>query len=414
VRIVLTIHHELDRNSGSPGTTIALAEAYERAGHEAEILSFDDLPARLGPQARMVAFPLLVARRLAGSLGRSADVVDTSSGDAWLWSLARGSGARGPLLATRSHGLEHREHAERLHDHRQGRVELRRRYFAYHGGMRLREVAVSLRRAELAFFLNNADLEFGVRHLGVERGRSYLVRNGIDTGFLGLPAPEPVSRDGVGIALIARHTAGMGAGYSTPALERILTRHPSVRVTLLGSATPEADVLRDFAAAVRSRITVVPAYDRAELPRLLAGHELLVSAKFSEGFGKALVEAMACGLAPVVVAAAGPATILEHERTGLLVQPRDNEAMVAAIDRALFDPTLRQRLRAAAHEEAQRYTWESVAAERLELMQAAIDRRSGRTANQRAGDARRTTPHARENAPPDRPVAPDVDREQVA
>jgi hypothetical protein len=82
VRIVLTIHHALDPNSGSPGTTIALAKAYERAGHSTKILSFDDLPASLGPQAKMVAFPALVARRLAGSLGRWCDAVDAASGGA--------------------------------------------------------------------------------------------------------------------------------------------------------------------------------------------------------------------------------------------------------------------------------------------------------------------------------------------
>jgi glycosyltransferase involved in cell wall biosynthesis len=414
VRIVLTIHHELDRNSGSPGTTIALAEAYTRAGHETEIVSFDDLPARLGPQARMVVFPLLVARRLAGALGRWCDVVDASSGDAWLWSLRRHRDGH-PALVTRSHGLEHREHLERLADYRGGRVALRRRYFVYHGGARLREVAASLRRADLSFFLNREDLEFSVASLGVDRGRAHLVHNGIDDSLLGLPAPVAAPGEGVRIALIARHTEGMGAGYYVPALERILLGHPAVRVTLLGTGAPAARVLQDFAAAVRGRISVVPSFDRTELPRLLAGHELLASAKFSEGFGKALVEGMACGLAPVAAAASGPTTIIAHERTGLLVPPRDPDALFAGVERLLLDPALRLRLRAHAHAEAQRYSWDTTAAARLALMAEAVGSRSGvQAAQQPARRARRAASDRRPEALPDRTVTPDVEREQVA
>ena len=38
LRIVLTIHHFLDRATGAPGFTLALAEEYRRRGHLAEAL----------------------------------------------------------------------------------------------------------------------------------------------------------------------------------------------------------------------------------------------------------------------------------------------------------------------------------------------------------------------------------------
>ncbi|HEX4519286.1 MAG TPA: glycosyltransferase family 4 protein [Gaiellaceae bacterium] len=414
MRVVLTIHHTLDRNSGSPGSTIALAEAYERAGHEVELLSFDDLPGRLSEQARMLAFPAYVARRLAGPLGRRCDVVDASSGDTWLVARARRLGLRATLV-TRSHGLEHREHLERLADRSEGRVELSRRYFAYHGGQRLREVAISLRRADLTFFLNRDDLEYAVAELGTSRWTAHLVRNGIATSLLGLPSPQGGGRgDGPRIALIARHTNGMGAGYYVPALERILTQHPGVRVTLLGSNAPAGDVLGDFAGALRSRISVVPHYNHAELPRLLAGHEILVSAKVSEGFGKALVEGMACGLAPVTWATGGPSMILEHERTGLLVPPRDLEAWIAAVCRLIESPMLRLRLRREAHAAAQHYSWDATAAHRLGLIEAARGTWSGAAVERPPREAGGAASSGGPQALADGPVEPHVGREQVA
>jgi glycosyltransferase involved in cell wall biosynthesis len=374
MQIVLTIGHHLDPNSGSPGATMALAEAYERAGHETELLSLDDVPQGLGSAGIRLAFPLLLAGRLAGALGRWADVVDSSGGDAWLWSLRRAGRAPGPLLVTRSHGLEHREHLELLRDSREGRVKLRRRYYVYNGGERLREVAVALRRADLTFFLNPDDRDFAVQRLGVNRGRTHIIREGLPDLFIGRPAPRP-GADGVRLALVARHTVGMGSEYYVPALERILLRHPSVRVSLLGSGVPASDVRGDFASAVRERIDVVPSYDRHDLPRLLDDHEILVSSKFNEGFGMALIEGMACGLVPVVAAASGPKRIVEHERTGLLVEPRSVSALVAGVERLLADPELRGRLRQNAQRSVQQYSWDAVAAERLAMIEAALDRR---------------------------------------
>ncbi len=407
MRIVLTIHHELDRNSGSPGTTIALAEAYARAGHETEILSFDDLPARLGPQARMIAFPLLVAGRLAGRLGRWCEVVDASSGDAWLWSLGR-RGSRLPLLVTRSHGLEHREHLERLVDYRNGRIALRRRYFAYHGGVRLREVAGSLRRADLSFYLNHDDLEFSVAALGVDRGRAHLVHNGIDDSLLGLPAPVESVGERVRIALIARHTEGMGAAYYVPGLTRVLGSHPTVRLTLLGSGAPAEEVLRDFASGLRERISVVPSYQRRELPSLLAGHELLVSAKFSEGFGKALVEGMACGLAPVAGAGARAATTMERANSDATTPRRPSSAalIVPPPEILATTPALAGARRGATV--LGRRPRNGATAEAIAERSAARSQRPRRAAR---GAPRLT---AARRPLPDRLVAPDVEREQVA
>ena len=59
-------------------------------------------------------------------------------------------------------------------------------------------------------------------------------------------------------------------------------------------------MLADYPAGVRDRLAVVESYDRDALPRLLDGHQVYVSASLAEGLSLALIEAMACGLAPVV------------------------------------------------------------------------------------------------------------------
>jgi glycosyltransferase involved in cell wall biosynthesis len=51
------------------------------------------------------------------------------------------------------------------------------------------------------------------------------------------------------------------------------------------------------------------------------------------------------------------AEILDHERTGLLVEPGDPKALVVALKRLSADANLRHRLGRNARAEARDYTW---------------------------------------------------------
>jgi len=83
-----------------------------------------------------------------------------------------------------------------------------------------------------------------------------------------------------------------------------------------------------------------------------------------ESFGGSLVEAMACGLACVAQRANGrivrnaSAEIIEHGRSGLLVDRPDPIEWAAALDRLAADRPLRRRLGAAARQRVERrFTW---------------------------------------------------------
>jgi glycosyltransferase involved in cell wall biosynthesis len=74
-----------------------------------------------------------------------------------------------------------------------------------------------------------------------------------------------------------------------------------------------------------------------------------------EGTPLALIEAMAMGRAIVSTDVDGLGEVLEHERTALLVPPRNAEALAAAIARLLASPGRARALGAAAEVEAQNY-----------------------------------------------------------
>ena len=77
--------------------------------------------------------------------------------------------------------------------------------------------------------------------------------------------------------------------------------------------------------------------------------DCLVHTAATEPFGRVIVEAMARRIPIIAMNTGGPAEILEHEDTGLLVDPHDGTALVEAMRRVQSDAALRERLTANAY-----------------------------------------------------------------
>ena len=99
-----------------------------------------------------------------------------------------------------------------------------------------------------------------------------------------------------------------------------------------------------------------------DLPDGLNAADLLVLPSVREQFGQVLVEAMACGVPVMAADAHGPAEIVDDGRTGWLVPPDDEDALVEALLEAAGDADERKARGEAAYEEARkRYSWPSLA-----------------------------------------------------
>jgi glycosyltransferase involved in cell wall biosynthesis len=95
--------------------------------------------------------------------------------------------------------------------------------------------------------------------------------------------------------------------------------------------------------------------DRLDVETILAGHDLFALASRSEGFGLALVEAMAAGLPVVSTRTGGPALLVRDGDNGFLVPPGDAPALAAAMGRLATDPALAARLAEAGRRTAAGY-----------------------------------------------------------
>jgi glycosyltransferase involved in cell wall biosynthesis len=100
---------------------------------------------------------------------------------------------------------------------------------------------------------------------------------------------------------------------------------------------------------------------RAELATLYARAAVFACPSHREGFGVACLEAMAHGRPVVATSVGGLRDLVVDGATGLVVPPRDPQALRAALDRLLGDRELRRRLGAEGRKRAQeRFSWPAV------------------------------------------------------
>lgn len=176
-----------------------------------------------------------------------------------------------------------------------------------------------------------------------------VIPNAVDAQAFNRPADPRVrlelagGRDRPVVLTLARLHRQKGLPY----LLEAATRVPDARFVLVG-AGPERKALEARAGALGLGDRVAFLGHRPDVPALLGAADLVVLPSLYEGMPLALLEAMAAAKPVVASAIPGNDEAIRDGETGLLVPPRDPDALAAAIRTLLGDPRRAGRLGAAA------------------------------------------------------------------
>lgn len=114
-------------------------------------------------------------------------------------------------------------------------------------------------------------------------------------------------------------------------VRRLRVRHPDVHLTMVWTDAPLLDDVRAWVAAeLAGAVTLLGPRPPEALPALYSGADRLVQGSVREVCGRALLEAMACGLPPVVPSLPATRAIVPDVR--LLFPVGDDAAMAAAVE----------------------------------------------------------------------------------
>jgi glycosyltransferase involved in cell wall biosynthesis len=249
-------------------------------------------------------------------------------------------------------------------DHRGVGVELSRRRTA---------MIAFLARRLTRVILVSPDQCAGWLGYGCPRERIAIIPNGVV--FQDIPSSRSAVRRELGLpedAVVAMMVASLRPVKRVPdfvrAVRRARERCPSLVGVVVGDGV-EHRAVHDAAAGDAG---VLLLGHRDDVPRLLQAADVAALTSAHEAMPMALLEAMAAGLPVVATDVGGVAGVVADGETGVLVPPRDPEAVARALERLAGDGELRRRMGAAGRERCRRqWNAEAMADSYLEVLSEA-------------------------------------------
>jgi glycosyltransferase involved in cell wall biosynthesis len=158
------------------------------------------------------------------------------------------------------------------------------------------------------------------------------------------------------------------------ALPRVIEAEPRAHLIIAGEFWQPQDVLLGplRAAGLADRVTVMDRYiPNEEVPGIFAAADVVVLPYVEASQSGVVTLAVEAGLPIVATRIGGLPDVVEHGTTGLLVPPRDEAALAAALADVLTRPELAEQLRAGVSRARDRFGWD-VLIRRVEGMTEAL------------------------------------------
>ena len=182
----------------------------------------------------------------------------------------------------------------------------------------------------------------------VARLRPVVIYNGVEPALWQPPAQRAPTGT---IAVVGRLTTEKGVARALEVMARLRARLPQARLLIIGDGPLRADL-----EAQGRRLGLAEAVEflgqRDDVPRLLAGCDLLLLASHWEGFAYVLVEAMLMELPTVAFDIPAAREVTLPGETGIIVPEGDLEGMATALADLLRDAPRRAALGAAGRRRA--------------------------------------------------------------
>ncbi len=175
---------------------------------------------------------------------------------------------------------------------------------------------------------------------------------------------------------VGRLESGKGQQYWLPIMADIRRDWPKACLLLAGEGPDRADIEKTIERLGLGNAVKLLG-QRKDVPALLDLADVYVSASVTEGFGIAVLEAMAAGKPVVVHYLPAQAEFVEDGVTGFMVRSLESNALGAALRRVLMEPGLMQKMGEAAKQAAKKFTAKR-SAEGLEAIYEDVLRRRGR------------------------------------
>jgi phosphatidylinositol alpha-mannosyltransferase len=198
-----------------------------------------------------------------------------------------------------------------------------------------------------------------------------IISDGVDVRRFADPSIRPLEEfaDGkLNVLFVGRLEPRKGLGYLLGAMPMVNAHVPGVRLIVAGAYTPNDQLAWTHAARIAGDVVFTGPVVPDLLPRLYrSAHVFCAPSTGFEALGIVLLEAMASGLPIVTTAIEGYRTVVMNEHEGLVVPPRDSNALAEALRALLLNRGRREELAAGGAATVQRYDWSVITRRYVDL-----------------------------------------------
>jgi len=190
--------------------------------------------------------------------------------------------------------------------------------------------------------------------------RKYLIQRGVPankvaTVYSPIVLPPPVERstlrdelgladDDIVVGCVAVMRATKGHKDLIDAIVPLMASRPKLHLVFVGGGSPVFEQTQDYVATLGLQDRIHLMGMRRDVPNLLAGFDVFALATQQEASGTVYVEAQASGLPVIGTNVGGVAEMFRNGDTGILVPPKNPQALTDALQRLIDDPALRRRM----------------------------------------------------------------------
>jgi glycosyltransferase involved in cell wall biosynthesis len=225
-----------------------------------------------------------------------------------------------------------------------------------------------VRRADAVFSSSRCSAQWCERFHGLKGHAIPVIHTGVDSRTF-RPRDVP-NEERPTIIFVGKIERNKGVEVLVEAALRIAHQIPNLQICLVGRGNAELTSQlqrRAREAGYSELLQFIGFVDHGQLPlHLSRAHVFAAPSEYEGGPGFVYLEAMACGLPVVACSGSGNSEVIIPEENGLLVPPRDVDALAQALLRLMSQTDFRQKMGQQAREYVVREADRELCLRRLE------------------------------------------------
>ncbi len=205
------------------------------------------------------------------------------------------------------------------------------------------------------------------------------IARSVDLDRFNIPRDRGTGQQDRVVTIVGRLTPLKGHSYFLKAMAKVVRSVPYVKIRIVGDAPKKKEYYRKELEVLTRHLGLMDHVEflgqRKDIPQIMASSDVVVMSSIEpEAFGRVIIEAQAVGTPVVATKVGGIIEVIEEEKTGLLVLPKDIDGMASAVIRILNDNKMARDLAVAARQRLEEhFTLERMASQTLRVYEELME-----------------------------------------